>query len=421
MSSTFHKASIPNLESYQTAFHTFKLRNDENKTQIFQAVSELRLISKSELESHISVLSDLDTIETSLLNKINGLAELRDVLEWMFLELSKYLSKPINNKHIQNIFEELFNEMIRIIFIKIPIVDIEWRMTSAKNRRKQIPTIQMSHNPYTLLEYPIWTNAKRGMDENMFQFSYGLAADPDTGRIYVADYDMSDILVYNQNGAYLTSFKSQVKLEGPRKLAVDGDFLYVIASSGILLKLLKTDGQVLREETLKNFIGGFDVYGTNLYGGDYYQANLYILESTYLSVTEKLVLKPLINKNENFSNLRIQDLKSREEGVYILFKSIKNILQLFSYQGVRLRCFLSDISINDVWFFNFDPNSNIIITSSNNSVMRIYTQDGNLLQKFEKHSDSSPETIHDPKGVCITRDYRIIVVNGKKEHCLQCF
>ena len=392
-------------------FEKVKVRNEEIKNYLFKAVSESKNISDNLLESCLDILYKIHTTEEELLKRIKELIEMRDVLEFAFLQISTFICQPINCSQIQSMVGYLFREIEIIVFVKMPTIEIHWNYTGT-------PSLSLSYNPYVFLNSPVWTNATRGKKENMFTFPCDITIDSTTGKIYSADYNNSDIQVYSKHGFYEKRFINP-EFRGPRKLVVKGDCLYVVVKTDVILRLNKEDGTILAEGVFNFFIGGFDFWEDTLYTGDYKQNVLHLIDNS-LNDTQTLIVEAAYDKTEE-SKIGIQYVRTQPDGVYLLFKFTRHFLQKFSYSGTLLSRFCPKEPIREPWFFNLDPNNNIILTASVSSIMRIYNQEGEVLKSYEGSSETTPETINGPRGVLITNDYHIVVLNSKEKHCLQRF
>ena len=392
-------------------FEKVKVRNEQIKDSIFKAVSQSEDITNQMLESCLEIVFKIDRIEEELLKCIKELIETKDVIEFAFSQISTFLCQPINCTPIQSMVDYLFMKIEIIVFIKMPTIGINWNVVD-------MPSLSISHNPYVFLNCPIWTNGSKGKRENMFTFPCDIAVDFANDKIFTADYHNSDIQVYNKNGFYEKRFVNY-RFKGPRKLAVRGDFLYVVVKTDVILILNKENGTILAEKVFSFFIGGFDFFQGTLYGGDYKGHILHLIDES-LNVTQELIVQAVYDQTEEFK-IGIQYVKAQPDGLYLLFKFRRNFLQKFSYTGTLLSIFNPKESINEPWFFNLDPDNNIILSVSTSSIMRVYNQNGEVLKSFEGSSETSPETIHGPRGVVITHNYHIVVLNSKQIHCLQYF
>ncbi|KAI6646550.1 hypothetical protein LOD99_12671 [Oopsacas minuta] len=403
MSTTFHLASSG---EYQSELKNFKLRNGDNKLSLFGAVSEFKNLTTKVLETYMEILVQLECIDNDLERKINEIIEMRDVVEWLFHDLSGLLQQRTKFTPVQSQIGYLISELEQIIFIKIPNIEINWDS-------KYNPRLGISYNPYRFRNYPIWTNGRKGKEENTFSFPCDLAIDSITGMIYAVDYQNCEIYVYDKYGQYKMKFKDSSVLKGPRKLALQGKYLYVIVETDVILKFNCENGSLLDKKKLNFFIGGIDSWEDKLYGGDYGKCIVHVMNESFVG-TQTLS----IDATEKSG---IQYVKARENGLYLLFKSSKNWLQKFSYTGALLSTFSTDDFTSEVWFFNLDLSNNIIITASKCGLMRIYNPKGELLKSYGDTLEDSVGTIITPRGVVLTQDYRIIVLCLKEKHCLQCF
>ena len=287
----------------------------------------------------------------------------------------------------------------------MPVTQITWD--------KNIPKLHISYNPYVFLNHPIWTNGSKGRGPNKFNFACDLILDPTTGTIYVVDYHKKEIDVYNKQGGYETSFKEE-SLKGPRKLAIKENYLYVVVETDIILKFNKENGNLVDKQKLKFFIGGIDFWEDLLYAGDYHTRILHVLDKSMNHVNKFQVgLDGLPG---------IQYVKARKDGVYVLYTNTqKDMLQKFSHTGHLLKIFKEVNSIKEPWFFNVDPDNNVIVTASSSCIVRIYGRNGDVLRSYEKGSEDSVGTINLPRGVVITEDYHMIVLCSKEKHTILCF
>ena len=411
MESTFHISCIPSSGTYQLEFEKFKIRNEELKDALFKAISESEDPTDQLLDSCIDTLLRIDRMEEELLKCIEEIIEMRGIIEFAFSKMSTFLRQPVNCTPIQSMVDFLFKEIEKTVFITMPTIGINWNLIG-------IPSLSISHNPYVFLSSPIWTNASRGKHENMFFFPCDILIDPTNGKIYTVDYNNSAIQVYSKNGVYENRFIHS-EFKGPRKLAMRGEYLYIVVKTDVILKLNKEDGTILEEARFSFFIGGFDFWQDTLYAGDYRGQILHLIDES-LKVTQKLIVEAICKKTET-SKIGIQYVKTQSDGIYILFKFTNNFLQKFSYTGTLLNLFNPKEHIGEPWFFNLGPDRSIILSASASSKVRIYSQEGELLKSFEGSSENSPETICLPRGVVITHNYHIVVLNSKQTHCLQYF
>ena len=388
MESTFHFDCIPTSKDYQSELEKFKIKIRDNKFDLFANSEKL---TKQSLQEYIGILIQLDEISNEVENKIGKIIETREIVGGLFSELSRFTNRLRIFTPMYSMFDFLISEIRQIIFIKMPVTEITWE--------RNIPKLHVSYNPYTFLNHPIWTNGSKGRGPNKFSFPCDLILDPITGTIYIADYQKKEIDVYNKQGGYEMSFKDE-SLKGPRKLTIKEDFLYVVVETDIILKFNKENGNLVERKKLDFFIGGMDFWEDLLYAGDYHVRRLNVMDRSLNRVNKfQLGLDGLPG---------IQYVKAREDGVYVLYTNTqKDMLQKFSHTGDFLKVFKEVNSVKEPWFFNIDPDNNIIVTASSSCIVRIYGGNGEVLRSYEKESVDTLGTINLPRGVVITEDYHI--------------
>ena len=402
MESTVHFDCIPTAKDYQSHLEKFKIRIIDNKFDLF-ANSEKP--TKQSLQDYIDILIRLDEISNELEGKIDRIIETREIVGGLISELARFANRLQTFTPMYSMFDFLSSEVQQLIFIKMPVTEITWE--------RNIPKLHISYNPYVFRNHPIWTNGGKGRGPNQFDFPCDLILDPTTGTIFIADYHKKEIDVYNKQGDYKMSFKEE-SLKGPRKLAIKEDHLYVVVETDIILIFNKENGNLVVRKECDFFIGGIDFWEDLLYAGDYHTRRLHVMNKSLNRVNKFQVgLDGLPG---------IQYVKAREDGVYLLFTNTQNdMLQKFSHTGHLLKIFKEANSVKEPWFFNIDPDNNIIVTASSSCIMRIFGNNGEVLRSYEKASEDSVGTINLPRGVVITEDYRIIVLCSKENHSIQCF
>ena len=400
MESTFHIDCIPTAKDYQSELEKFKIRIIDNKCDLF---ANSKKLTRQSIQYYMDILIQLDEISNELESKIAKIIETREIVGGLLSELTRFRLQTFTPMY--SMFDFLTSEVQKLIFIRMPVTEITWEIN--------IPKLHISYNPYVFSNHPIWTNGSKGRGPNKFDFPCDIILDPTTGTIYIADYQKKEIDVYNKQGGYKMSFE-EASLKGPRKLAIKGDHLYVVVETDIILIFNKDSGKLVNRKKCYFFVGGMDFWEELLYAGDYHTRRLHVMDISLNHVNKFQVgLDGLPG---------IQYVKAREDGVYVLFTNTQNnMLQKFSHTGYLLRIFKEVNSVKEPWFFNIDPDNNIIVTASSSCIMRIYGSNGEVLRSYEKASEDSVGTINLPRGVVITEDYHIIVLCSKENHSIQCF
>lgn len=249
---------------------------------------------------------------------------------------------------------------------------------------------------------------------------YGLAIEPQTGKIYFADALKHCVQVYTSSGEFCFRFDNKMNM--PHGICISNNLVYVSQFYGHCVNIYQLDGTfnfaVKRKENSKDQLNnptGIAVCSTKrqLYVCDSYNHRLQIF-----------------NKNQKFDRkfgdniLKYpNDVKLAGELVIVLDEN-DPCVHLFDSSTLFL---LSSIisrgigkQILESWFFTIDKELNITLTDKKQHCMKTFTKSGEFITQFGKMGQFEGGLIN-PTGVAIDNLNRIVVVNENERNAVQIF
>ena len=331
-------------------------------------------------------------------------------LHWLQCKMveSKFSSFPISD--LGNRIGSLHSSLCQYIRLPVPVLELKWRVRKEGRISVEYCELELSYNPYALCADPVWNKTDVGMH---VPSSEGVAIDELTGNIYVAGYQEQGIKVFNQTGEYLTSLAAK-PLKYTYDVCCTSKYLYVTTVRDIV-KVDKTSGNVLASKQL-----GFESGGTavdprgNIYVSHCTAPRISVFDPNLTNCRSLTLRSPHFKRDSTL----ILCLRLSYEGIYVLFENSSFPIQCFSYKGNLKRCVISESQIENASDFCLDSQSNILVNELFGKQIKIFTKNGNLLQRIFK---TGCRTNVATRGLAVTQNNRIVTCLPRATNCIQVY
>ena len=291
--------------------------------------------------------------------------------------------------------------------------------------------ITLEPRDYSKIENPSLSCGHKGTGLGEFHNPEGLAIDPNTSRLYIADCYNHRIQVFNPAGEFLFDFPPPEHRNSghPHFLTYPGGIcihnsktyitqhpfnlpqgLIVYTVEGVFCAGINLDGSDdgrIKSADVRGIAVGFD---NNVYICDYSNDRLLILTQELAYFNEFLTVSGPI------------DVKARPSYLAVLGDG-DQCISILSYNGEVLNRIISrgeDDEGGDVInssFFDIDPFDNFVLSDRGNQCFYIYNLDGEMVNCVylctDSHSEDEVEEVFEPTGVAFSPNLSIV--------CLSCF
>jgi sugar lactone lactonase YvrE len=260
-----------------------------------------------------------------------------------------------------------------------------------------------------------------GLYGGRFQMAAGIFCHPATGEIYVADPIASSIEIFAESGAPLFSFSDEERLQGPRRVAVDGqDRIYVLDSDSTRIKVYDYRGEFLSYLELPGFPPedkpqftaiAIDANG-DLYVGESKSGQVVAFDKR---LQPRLRIGSLGDGPGQFST--IVGIAVDEKNVYVACAE-GIAVHVFSKQGRLLRSWgRHDAGLENVSLpagIAADSKGRVILLDTLRQEIKYFTPDGKLIDLFAGLG-SQPGAVAYPTSLSMDRHGRLCVAdNGNR-------
>ena len=399
-------------------------RNDviENINSIRSKITnKFQILVQQLREKESELLTKLEEFEANFQSEqdqrdeaIKSLMQFRDITESDLGESE--LFKSLKHQHITDI--ELKINEIQFNSFK-SYVTLTWNEDILSSVR-DLGRIEMR----TKIRYldkidPIITASGRGSANGEMRYPRGIAIDPKSSNIFIADNNNRRIQVYDHQGQYLYKFsdKGAGRLNYPYGIAIGNDKVYV-SQSGPNVYSYDLNGDFLREFGKK---GSESEQISSGYGLVVSQSNgdIYVCDwnkNVIIIYSEKLQYKTSFGKDHLHSPRDIQIILDK---IFVLDEG-DPCIHIFNRDLSYSHSIVSrgtDKAIDSGWFFTLDHEENIIISDSKRNLISIFTHRGYMIHQIGKESSA---LLH-PQGIVLDSMDRIVVADEKQEHSLKMF
>ena len=333
-------------------------------------------------------------------------------------------SKTMNRSLNENMLTQINNEIASIVSPTEPkmvhFVCDSNKMFAELNKLGELVEKVIVELDYRSKVHPVVSVCERGKRIDQLNFPWGVAFDPKTGNIYVADQGNNCVKVFDDSGKILYKFgdrNGEEKMIEPTGLVIDRD--RILISNGNF----DSDHCILIYQLNGCFLSKIGKYGNrkiefndprglacNELNGD-----IYICDSSNNRIqilSDELQFKSQFGaENLNYP----LEVKLSKEYIYILDMS-NPCIHLYDYNFILQKSVVSRGEgmqvVNPFSFFIDDP-CNILISDHRSNSIQIYNS------QFE--SICSVNTSSHPIGVVVDNQGRVIVVCESHRDCLQIF
>ena len=448
----------------------FQSQTDSGSIQFPQhppSMPELRFVTDEDtifIESDVDIPNLLQVpLENTYLDELQGKIDLVKLeLREKFEQLHKRLNQIETEKYrdLDSIFEyydKLFTDRIRNIneleiaknkvfksltqsdlqpaYAKLKLT-LEKEKQSYENLKIQVPDILVTYDELSFDEslqnfcqiheikapgtffktQPKWHEGKRGNGPKDLNHAKGLAVDPETKNLYVADCLNDRIQVYDSKGAYLRRLCER-RISLPRRICINGQFLFVTSGLHQLNKINKNTGDIVEKTEFEFSLSGIDSNVVKyIYVCDLMNMQVVIVRISNLKLKRKFTLKTAKNKDT-----LTRDIRVTPNEIYVLFHKSPFPLQSFTHEGMLLRQIITENMVIDAKYFCLDRNNNFLVSDSVSHQIRVFSIQGEVVQVVGKKGKETPGELFEPQGVTVDSEGTIFIVDRKVYSSLQAF
>ena len=266
--------------------------------------------------------------------------------------------------------------------------------------------------------------AKKGRESGELWYPRGVAIDPTTNHIYVAEGDVNfpKVSIFSEFGEYLNSYTHK-QMKALYGIAIDEDNLYVTDEEVHAVFHLKIDSDlnlVARIGSKGSAIGQFDhprqlsiSSNGDVYIADSYNNRIQILDCSLHPIRE--VAHP--------SMYIPRDVKLTAEEMYVLCPSYSPCVHVFTHTGHKLRSIITlgeGMQVSRPFFFCFDTEKNLFISDRRDHQIKIFSNEGSLLDTIGEYGHQGG-MFRFPQGLAMTSNLKLVVVSDNHNYGVQIF
>ena len=382
-----------------------------------------RQIHQMVAKREMALLAELDAIPAEITVKINERTDFLEQLTKNRDDTERELNANRLNALVQNHLENIKEEMEKIISeqIAFPYVSVSCEMEEIEKTLGEKCRILKLPNPYACRTLPIWHEVKEGEEDDHLYYPTAVCIDPTSQLIYVGEF-------YNQNGR-IQVFTSEGKhcstLRNPlvkhcRSMKIHKGHIYLTTSflTKYFLKL-NEKGETIKKVTLGTPARGISIEELDIYTCISKTRTVQIFDLN-LKPTKKVILEA-ISFNEDTTP---QVICLHKQQMFVLFNYCVNNyhpdpVQVFKLDGTLIRSLVTGNYIKHAWYFCLDSYENILVSDYCAHCIRIFSQDGILIQNVGREGKREAGDLWYPQGISVDYNKRIIIVDWKEENMLQ--
>ena len=367
--------------------------NEKVAEQKRQLSDTFRQIHHDVAQKEVALQAQLDEIPAGIAEKIE---ERRELLKQLTQNREDTLKKlhanrlsPLLEKHLEDIKVEM--DKILSERIDFPHVSIYCDLEALRTTMEKRCCVLKTQNPYTFTNTPVCYGVEEGEDLDQLYHPTAVCIDPASQLVYVGEYDHKNprIQIFTPVCRYVTSIYNE-ELIGCRSMKMDGDYIYVLTTGVRSLLKLNRNGETMKILRIDTAISGLFIEYSHLYtcASNDLAVQVYDLN---LKHVKNIILKiPTSNHT-----VIPQDIIVKAERIYVLFKwhhdsstqSNFTPIHVFSPGGEIIHSILTgECMINDARYFCMDSYENILVSDYDGNCIRIFSQDGVLLQCWEEQA-----------------------------------
>ena len=399
---------------------------------------------RAQIEEQFSLMEKMlreqkDRILAKLDSTVRGITDKVETYQQQFALLHVYKAHTdeiLRNNNLKNFkthqmgeIDEQIGEVKQRYDHRIAKIQLKWAENSLRqaiNEFCKIAFVRSSSSDCPRKEIPKISFGSKGTNEGNLKAPTGVAIDPQSNNIFIADNANNCVQVYSQEGKCLRRIGDRDRMLGPYGICIDDGLLYVTQTESSCVSLFRLDGTFLRKigksgSNEAEFLLPLGV-STDPNNGD-----VYVCDSGNNRIqvfNRNLVFKKKFG-NENLK--RPRDIKIDANGAMIVMDSSIDCIHLFGKGGEHLyqtiHCHKRSqelLSVKEPQFFALDHQGNIIISDAGNNSLCVFTLGGDIVRSIGGYGHEEGEFIY-PQGIAIADDGRIITVCNRDKHQIQIF
>ena len=286
---------------------------------------------------------------------------------------------------------------------------------------EEVPVVPRYHDMR-----PTVAVAKNGKSPGQLWGPHGVAIDPATNHIYVAEGDFNPnfarVSKFSESGEYLNSYTHE-HMEALWGIAIQGNNLYLTdwGVHAVFHLNIETDFRlVARLGSFGSGIGQFNAprqlsISTNgdVYIADRHNHRIQILDSSLHPIRE--VTHPSMHEP--------YDVKLTTEEMYVLSSEDSTCVHVFTHTGHKTRSLITcglGMQVYKTYFFYLDIKRNLIISDYNADQIRIFSNEGDLLHTIGEPGNQVG-MFHYPTGLALTSNLNLVTVSHNNDYRFQIF
>ena len=398
--------------------------NEKDPTEIFQILEEkIR-------ERFFAIIEKLISRRDELIAKLQQIkldCQIRDQArkksEQELESLRKQVEKlptdnPFASEFKKSCLEKLEIDRKKFEISVVPNLLFTCNSINLERKIKELGNVQNASDFYQSKQYPILWNGHKGSRLNEYDSPRAIALDNKRDRLYIADSENKRIVICSKYGEQISEISRD--LNSPYGVAL-GSFndLYVTDDANhALLKYSVLNSDLVQSVTkfgkkIENFNypKGLDTDSNG---------HIFIADSRNNRVVvlgPHFELKDLLGKGALKEPLDVKVRNGKQ--IYVLDRS-REKLHVFSIYGIKESARIDLTSMFQPMFFTFDRRENLIVSDYHRGCVKIFGQDGLLLQSIGKQGKDKGEFIR-PTGVAISDDGLLIAMSESQWLPLQIF
>ena len=407
---------VEELERELAALISHVQREKEIVRSSFQQVHSLLAVKEH------SLLEELDGIveraRHELAEKKGTLKELDTARESLERDLTKNKLQDVLEKHLRALEDKIREELSRDV--SVGWLELCWKKEQLEQSVCEVcEVVTLKERPFMTGDYslrlrPVWFRDATGPGE--IKQPMQIAIDSTTQNIFVTDLNASIIQVLTEEGEHLYTIPTA---ESPTGIALTEEYIF-ISAEGQLVKIRKSNNKSVKSVNTENSVWGMDIDGnTNIYVCEINNKSVIVFDNNL-----KFLKRIKLQTSQIKSNTRTHSIKLYRDRMYVMFGRYTLPpfhLQIFSLEGELVKCLIPDSQIVLSYFFSIDILGNIIVADWWGNQIKVFNKEGEPIHTITSDMLPGDMKFHNPAGIAINRNNRIIVVQRSKECCLLAF
>ena len=268
---------------------------------------------------------------------------------------------------------------------------------------------------YANLKHPRISVCKEGFVPGNLSWPQSIAYDTNTKLVYVVDCKgchspLGRICVFSEKGEYINTFAEKY-LKCPVGIGISGKEVFVGDQNlhtifHFELPNFRLVTKVGKEGTGKNEFSYLQQLTVDT------NRDVYVVDRCNNRV---VVMASELNYKQSIQHSTMTEpngVKLLEDKVFVLSRMDNPCLHVFSKAGNKIRSFItcgmeSNERVREGYYFCFDKQNNILISDSSDACIKVFSQEGILLNAVGNTKEDE-ETRIKPKGIIITPNNKII-------------